>query len=395
LFAFIAERLFGRAAAIVGGAALLLTPVFSLALLQPNVDVVELAFLLAAVAAALQAAESRRRGWAFASGIGLALAALTRETSFVFVAVAAAWFLFMRQADKRLFAWAAPGFALPVLAEMLVYWAATGDALRRLHLSFGHTRLPSTELSAAVDTSRSPFFNPDFIAGWRPANGIDVHWTVDPLLNLFTHPQTGLTLLAGILLLCVYGGKGILPAPQARWAKLFMASAGAAAFLLIYALAIDPKPRMFVPLAAASALAIGAVAPHLWAAKSRLLLVVASIVVGGQSLLVLAAAPAVRGAESVAANWIAGAAPRTMTLSPNTSSHLALVPSARSLPVDAPGLFELHLSFGGCAAEADGRAVLRSWSFLDGEPALTALARRYLPMQASAERYFLCLYAPR
>ncbi|MDP8994714.1 MAG: glycosyltransferase family 39 protein, partial [Pseudomonadota bacterium] len=186
LLCCILERLFGRTAAVIGGAALLTTPVFALSLVRPNVDVVELAFLLGALAAALAALDRRNPVFAAVAGGALALAVLTRETSFVFAALFALWFLRSPASDRKILIWAAPGFALPLAAEIGTYWLAAGDPLRRLALAFNHTRIPSTELSPAVDVSRSPLFNPDFIAGWKRSNGIEIHWTVDPVLNLLT-----------------------------------------------------------------------------------------------------------------------------------------------------------------------------------------------------------------
>lgn len=387
-FAYIAERLFGHAAALAGGCALLLTPAFSLSLTRPNVDMVELAWLLGALAALLGALSSRRRALAALAGALLALAVLSRETSFVFAGVAGLWFLAAPAEDKKLLLWAAPGFALPLLGEMLVHWLAAGEPLHRLSLAFGHTRIVSTELAPWVDMSRSPILNPDFIAGWKASNGIDAHWTVKPVLNLFSHPEIGFTLLAAILLFVAFR-REVAAGTRRRLGRL-LASAGLAALLLTYVLAIDPKPRMFLPLACAAAAAIGALAPPAWAAGRRLLPVFAALLLA-PALLVLAAAPTVADAESVAAGWVA-ASPDTVTLDETTRRHFALLPQVRALPVgDESRPLRLKIAFGPCAPEP-GERTERSWSFAAGEPAPARIGRSTGILPPSHVTYSLCLF---
>lgn len=226
LLAHVATRLFGRATGLAAGSLLALTPVFALSMARPNVDVVELAFLLAALAAWLAATERRTgRAFAFAAGAALGLAVQTRETSLIYVALFGLWFLLSSTGARRITWWAAPGFLLTMAAEMLVHGAAAGDPLLRFRLALGHTRIPSTELAPSVDTASSPLLNPDFIAGWKPAAGIDLHWTVNPLLNLFAHPAIGLTLLAPVILIAAYASRDVLDPGMRRRAFLLLGAA--------------------------------------------------------------------------------------------------------------------------------------------------------------------------
>ncbi|HYJ31286.1 MAG TPA: glycosyltransferase family 39 protein [Allosphingosinicella sp.] len=365
LFARIVERLAGRTAALAAGLVLLLTPVFAIQLARPNVDHVELTFLLAALLGWIEAARSARRGWALLLGFGLGMAVLARETSIVFVAAVGIAFLRAPMAQKRVLVWATPAFALPLAAEMITYLFAAGDPFYRLGLAFGHTRIPSAELADWVDTSRSPFFNPEFIAGWRAANGIEAHWTVKPLLNLVTHANIGMTLI-GALALSIAAPKA---GAERRTILALLAIAGGAALVFIYALGIDPKPRMFLPLAAAAAAAAGIAAVALWRSGRRLVPMVVALFLIPPAFVSFLAVPRNAPAERAAAEWLV-AAPGAVTLDETTRRYLALVPGARALPVDAARPLRLTVATEPCAASA-----LRSIATHEGEWALLAAMR--------------------
>lgn len=369
LFARIVERLAGRAAALAAGAVLLLTPVFTIQLARPNIDHVELAFLLLALTGWIEAARTGRRSWTVLLGFGLAMAVLARETGAVFVAAAGIAFLLAPTAQKRVLIWAAPAFALPVAAEMLVYLFATGDPFYRLALAFGHTRIPSAELASWVDTSRSPLFNPDFIAGWRAANGIEAHWTVKPLLNLVTHANIGMTLI-GAAALAIAAPRAEAERAGRQTLLALAAIAGGGALVFIYALGIDPKPRMFLPLAAACAAIAGVAAVTLWRSGSRIVPVAAALFLLPPAFISYLAVPANAPAERAAAEWLA-AAPRSVTVDETTRRYLALVPGVRTLPV-SDGARPLRLAVGTERCQA---SALRKAAAHDGEWALLAAMR--------------------
>ena len=393
LLAHVAGRLFGPAAGLAAGSLLVLTPAFALSMARPNVDVVELAFLLAALAAWLAATRRGGRAFAFASGAALCLAVLTRETSLVFVALFGLWFLLSPPPDKRVAWWAAPGFLVPLLAQMLAHAAAAGDPLLRFRLALGHTRIASTELAAQVDRSRSPLLNPDFIAGWRPAAGIDLHWTVNPLVNLLAHPAIGLTLLAAIILAVAYARRDLLAPPLRRRALLLSGAAALGSLVLIYVLAIDPKPRMFLPLAAAAAITAGAFGAAAWRRGQRLLPALLALALAANALLILAAERGMSGVEAAALRWVA-VADAPLSSDETTRRVLALVPEARSLPDFDPSR-PLHLvaALNGCAeAAGPDRRVEREFAFGQDDPPLRHLARR---LRGSPAPPSLCLLRSR
>jgi 4-amino-4-deoxy-L-arabinose transferase-like glycosyltransferase len=376
LFARIVERLAGPAAALVAGCVLLLTPIFSIQLARPNVDHVELCFLLIALLGWIEAARTGDRRYAFLLGGGLALAMLARETSAVFVAAAGIAFLLAPAAQKRVLIWAAPAFALPLAAEMAVYALAAGDPFHRLGLAFGHTRIPSTELAAWVDTSRSPLLNPDFIAGWRAANGIEAHWTVKPVVNLVTHGEIGLTLVAAPALLAVMPRQELDAVARRRTLLALLGLTATAALVFAYALGIDPKPRMFLPLAAASAAIVGAASVASWRKGRRLIPLALAGLFTPAAMLCFAGTPGISRAERHAAEWLAEIGP-LVTVNETARRHLAMVPAARALPVDDPARpLRLAILWEGCTVKAEpGARLLRRASLQAGEWAPVAWLR--------------------
>src|SRR3546814_7766161 len=95
---------------------------------------------------------------------------------------------------------------------------------------------------------------------------MDVHWAVNPVINLLAHGMIGPTLMAAAVL--IIARRRAVPRIQVIAAiRLLVAALGASA-ILIYVIAIDPLPRMFLPLAAAAALAIGALSPRSLATRA-------------------------------------------------------------------------------------------------------------------------------
>lgn len=397
LFTHLANRLFGAFAAVAGGLGLLFTPAFLLPMLQPNVDMVELAFVLAFAAAGWKSLETGRGIWALAAGVALALAVHTRETSFVLLGIVALGCLFLPAERRRLALAGGVGFTVPALLEAAFFALRTGNPAHRINLALHHTNIPSTELALSHASSGLPIFNPTIIGGWRPAAGIDVHWTVNGPLNLLFHPHIGLTLLAIIVLALVCGRLAFADTLVKRRASVLSLCAGGMAFLLIYALAIDPKPRMFfVPLAAAVAVG-GALAAAAWRSGRRALPLALALLIPGKTLLILLASIRLGDAEAVAARWIA-AHPGEITMSESTRRNLALLPASREVPVDHPAKpLRLEIGRGACW---ESRSSSGAWQVVDGydlrdsAPRFISRLRRYEIIDKGPEAS-LCLFRKR
>jgi len=377
LFTLLVARWFGRAAAMLGGLLIATLPAISLVLLQPNVDTAELAFMLAALLAFDIGARSGRRSLAIAGGALLGLAILTRPSALALLPILALAAAAAPQL-RRLVLPAALGLAAMLAAEAAAYWLWLGDPLRSWTLSLGHTSIPSAELPPGFHSARGPLFNPDYIAAWRPAMGIRIHWTVDPILNLLASPAIGPLLIAALLLLALRR-----PAPVAPQGRLLLWLLGGAILwfgAITYAFAIDPKPRMFLPVAAAAAAIFAAQADSLWREGRRALVAALAAIVVAMNLVYAATIPDLRGLEPPAEQWVREFGP-TLAVDDASRRFLTLVPGVSALPVDPPGGARfMTVALGPCAEVARFRAGWR-------------IERMAVTTTAAGEQASLCLFS--
>jgi hypothetical protein len=271
-----------------------------------------------------------------------------RDTSILFCGAATlAWFL-LDPKRREILLWSVAGFAAIIAIDLVTYAAAAGDPLYRYRLALAHVTIPSEELSATVDTHRSPLFNPAYIAGWKREAGITLWWPLDPWLNLLWSPRIGL-LLAGAALGVAYGWTNL----TADWKVRVGRGMGLAILIaigLIYALAVDPKPRMFFALVAASSLGLAAVTVASWRAGRGLVpaSITALVMLGG--LVGLSMIPNTHELERGASAWIA-AYPGAIEIDRRTQNILTLLPEARALPLAGSGKpLRLQATTGRCEA---------------------------------------------
>lgn len=388
---------FGRLAATIAAVALVLTPAFFAPVLQPSVDIPELAWILAALLAGQLALERDSLMAAAACGAALGLAILTRATALAFlVPMAFGWLALPR--SRR-------GLAIPVAMTMIAVLAAdavfyglvAGNPLLGWSLSLHHTAIPSTELEPGVDLSKSALFNIDFIRHWRRSMGIEVHWTVDPLLNLLADPRCGLTIV-GAILLAVARRKDLAVRDPKRW-LVWVATAALVHFLVLtFVLATDPKPRMFLFEIAVAAAVIGVICsdregearPLL--AGALLTLMACRAVIMSYDVIDLSAA------SQTAKRW-ASAQRDSLAVDEWTRRTFALVPDVRVLPSPetAPRLPVLGLTTGSCANTETGGAhgqPLREERFHGIEPALLRWMRSHHIAVGEKPVPVLCVYPP-
>jgi hypothetical protein len=378
LFTLLVERRFGRAEAVVAGVLMATLPAVSLVLLQPNVDTAELAFTLGALLMVQSAVRSGRASDAFAGGALLGLAILTRPSALALLPIAA--LAAAATPSLRRFALpAALGIAAPLAAEAIVYWLWLRDPLHSWALSLGHTNIPSAELPPGFHSARGPLFNPDYIAAWRPAMGIRVHWTIDPVLNLLASPAIGTLLIAALLLVALRR-----PSPRDADGRLLLWLLGAAILYfgaITYAFAIDPKPRMFLPVAAAAAAIFAVQAVAMWRDGSKALIGVIGAVTVGTSLVYAATIPDLSGLEAPAGQWVREYGP-ALAIDDASRRFLTLVPGVPSLAVNPPGATRFMIvALGPCAEVERFRAGWRvervsSVETAGGEQASLCLFRR-------------------
>jgi 4-amino-4-deoxy-L-arabinose transferase-like glycosyltransferase len=320
-----------RNAGLFASALLATTPVFTQSALQPNIDIVELALQLAALGAATVAYRQQSKVAALVAGLVAALAVQSRETSILFCAAAALAWLLLPRGRREILLWTLAGFGAAMAIEMVAYGMAAGDALFRYRIALQHGAVPTDELPIGFDLSQRPLFNPAYIANWRREMGIHWWWPVDPWLNLIASPRIGFTLVAGALLGATHwrwlGPSVRIVIVRATLLALLIA------LLIVYVLAIDPKPRVFLMLVALAALAAGASLSAAIARRAALVPMVAVALVTGLNLVTLTRISSTREYEILAARW-ADEHRGDISVDPASLSTLALVPAIKRLPID-------------------------------------------------------------
>lgn len=330
-FVRLLDRSWGRATALVGGIAFVATASFAKGLLQPNVETIEVAWLIAAAWAGQNAISptARPMRWALVAGLFLGLAVQARMTSLAWLPIFGIGLAVVPRRYRALAIPALAGVAIPIGADMLVNWHLAGNALLNQHLSIIHTSIVSSELPSWVDRSRPPLFNPQFIDGWAPAMGIHTHWTVQGALNLLLNPQMGPVLIVALLLLLVARKRLSWRAPEVLLAATALLYAGA----LIYALAIDPKARMFLPVAAIAAALVGRLGILLWQGRGPRILVATAI----SAIAIIGAIETGKRFDMTIAGPLAGQwareNPGQVAVEFDTAHTLTFDATVRSLPV--------------------------------------------------------------
>lgn len=309
-------------------------PATAILALRPNVDMVELSAQLGAIGLATLAIRRRSRGHAVAAGISAALALAARDTSLLLAGLgAAAWWLWAPNCRKLLL-WAATGFLGVAGAEMVAYWLASGDPLLRFKLALAHGSVPSSELAAWVDTSRSPILNPEFIAGWKRPMGIEIWWPIDPWLNLLANPQIGPWLITAPL--AVIAARESIRPQEKRILERIGLGAAVMALAIVYALAIDPKTRAFLLPLAGACIALGWAVSRLLAERRHAFAWTIFGSLLGLGLVAMSQYDNIRPLERAAGDWIRRY-PGLIETDAQTRATLILVEGSAQIPLAPAG----------------------------------------------------------
>lgn len=325
---------FNWRAGAVAAAILAAIPAFAVTAFDPTCDGPELAFQLAALLAATIAYRRQSALIATAAGLAAGLALQARDTSVVFVTVSGLVWLLLEPRRRKILLWAVTGLLAAIFAEIAFYGFATGDPLLRYRLALGHVAVPTHALPDGFDTSQSPLFNPDYIKAWKREGGITLFWPIDPWLNLLT--AAGFRSLSWMLVFCFVLFRKQLAIVEGRATARILLAAGLWAFLLVYALAVDPRPRMFLPLAAVSTIACGGIMAAVWRSGIRLPVALLTFLHLALGLHALDRQPSSDRAEARARQWLA-ANPNRIEITKGARSYLTLVPGIRALPTDKSG----------------------------------------------------------
>jgi hypothetical protein len=353
LFLVLVRDAFGPRAGVVAASVLAVTPIFFLRATMPAVELAELAWVLGACRLLQVAIRHSRATPALLAGVAAAVALLARETAIVTFAVSAIAILGLCGGRAvRAFVLAAIGGGAALVVVAVAYRTWTGDPFLPWRLAMGHGAVPSTQLATPLAAGRLPFFNPDLIAHWRRPMGIEVHWSLDGLLNLMANPEIGLTLLVGAVFV-------ILTYPRIRGDARLARAAGMAGLasilhfsLLAFGLAIDPLPRMFLFEAAIAAALTGVLAALYWAEGKRLAPLAGAVLLAVKAVVAPFAVPSIRVAEPVLRQW-AATVPGIFALETGTRKAMALDPMLGAAAMRPDTRTILAVMNGSCAERPD------------------------------------------
>ena len=283
------------------------------------------------------ASQSRDRvqiNWLLASGIGLGLGWALRETAVGIGIVMAAALLANVGIPRRRFLWIAAGSLLVILPEQIALWRATGVPFYRLLVDLHHIEIPSTHLAGSTAKGVFAPFNPSLAARWDGGGPVRLFWALDPWANLFLNTKIGLNILAAAIL-------GALAWPRLDqrdrrrlgWVAVVIA---ANVVTVVYIVATDPQPRMFMPAIVTAAAALGPLAVRAWEQRRRRLvtgLAIAKLLVFVGAIGLASRYDAV---PDLAARVLAGTT-GPIGADRVTRSHLALAPATVHHRLAAPG----------------------------------------------------------
>lgn len=334
MLSVIGNRALGKPIGWIAALLLLATPAFTTQALDPSPEAFELAMILGGGYATSRWIEDGGALWGFLAGLSLSLAIQVRETALTAAIFVAAYAIYRRRPSPASFAAAAASFAAPFIAEFATFKILTGDPFWRLHLAIQHTQLRSSELLGPIDTSHSPFFNKSYIAHWKLIPGVHVHWAIDGALNLFLNAFAGISLALVPILIFARGRR---LAQRERWNAI---SLWIGAFLyccvLIYAFAIDPKPRMFMPALAASNMALALITFSFWQNGSRTLAGAVWATIGLVGITYVFGYVRTNSIDRTARLWMREF-PAQIETDDNTRKVLALVKGSEQLPIVGSG----------------------------------------------------------
>lgn len=233
-------------------------PFFALVSTHLNVDLIETAFVVVSFWLLYAAGTwtDRRSQLLAAAGMAASVAWLTRETTAAFLTFIALLFL----SDRR-YGWRAAipfglGAAPLVLIETVFYWIRTGSPFYRLQVDLGHTQIHSAHLAGGVAEKGIPLLNADLAQRWLPTGIFDIHWLVNPYVNLLIHPLTALLIpFALIAWVAILRWRD---RPDARKIAFLLLAMGVVWVLFVnYVLTLRPQPRYYGPLIYAAAFVFG------------------------------------------------------------------------------------------------------------------------------------------
>ena len=150
---------------------------------------------------------------------------------------------------RRVYAWLWLGFAAPITLDFAYVTIMTGDPLYRMKIDAASLEVPSQHMIGQVAGGLRPPFNWQLMAKWLPNSYVDVHWALNPFIDLLSNLQYGFVCLIGLL-----AARSLLR----RWPReqeaglllrVLMAWAVLTVFVVLFVLNLRPQPRYFTTTA--------------------------------------------------------------------------------------------------------------------------------------------------
>ena len=297
-FAWLRWR-FGVGTAILWGALFAVNPLIHELSTRIYPDIGE-AFLTCAALAGCDVAASRRGptrlGLLIAAGVCMSLAMLMRETSYLLMLIVVAGLLTGFRLPRR--DWAIVLLAVvPLIAvETIWLWSATGDALYRIHVAMHHVAVPSTHMRGRVFTDGAVLFNAELASRWIAPGPIDIHWTINPLIDFaFESFYGGIFLAASAL--GVVATRDRVPLPrQERLVATAVGCYAVASFVFVtYVLMLSQRPRYYLLPMMFGMLVVAVLAPRLARHRPRLVAAVLGLHILASLVIIGVRHPAAQG----------------------------------------------------------------------------------------------------
>ena len=243
---FVLLRPFGRGAAVLAGVLAASTPVVAIYGRDFGPDLLEAALCAASFAVFMRAGPGRRVGPMVAAGLLLGVAWVDRATAAPLLGVYGIAFLLAGPGRWRM----APlfvAFAVPVVAELVFYAVEAGSPFYRFGVDAGSLEIPSNHMVGQVAGGLRPPFNWRLMARWRPNSLVDVHWALNPFIDLVTNPQHGWLALPALVAGPVLW-RGTAGRPEGWMVRALCMWAGLIMFVVLVLLNLRPQPRYFLTL---------------------------------------------------------------------------------------------------------------------------------------------------
>lgn len=245
----------GRPAAMLAGLLAVSAPVVAIYGLDFGPDIVEAALGAASLALFVQGwhgpVRATSAAWLMAAGLALGVCWVDRATCAPLLGVYGLVFahaVWRRRPGRwhmlALFAAA----AVPPLAEAAYYAVMTGTPFYRLAIDAQSLEVPSNHMIGQVAGGLRPPFNAALMARWRPNSFVDVHWAVNPFIDLLTNPQHGWLILPGTVAGAVLWRRTEPGSPLGWLVRILCLWAVLILFIVLAVLNLRPQPRYFLTL---------------------------------------------------------------------------------------------------------------------------------------------------